>query len=116
MATLLQPPVLNAQYDRLFDFVQEAWDIARKARLLQTEPPPNPDAYTLDQADPVLEEQNIAAVLAVFQRLKELQVKVDDGISEMEFALNFLIDRARRKPPLPAAIGGPPFGTVTTVP
>lgn len=116
MATLLTPPVINDQYKLLFDFVQEAWNINRKARLLQGEPPPNPDAYTLEQADPVSEEQNIEAVLESFQRLRELQVKVDDAISEMEFALNFLIDRARRRPPLPFAIGGPPFGPVPTVP
>jgi hypothetical protein len=114
MATLLTPSPLNTQFNRLFDFIQNAFDLARKARLLQLEPPPNADAFTLDQADPVMEEANIADVLAVFKRIRELQVKVDDAITEMEFAINFLIDRARRKPPLPTAIGGPPFGTITS--
>lgn len=114
MAVLLTPPVLDAQFNRLFDFIQESWNIARKARLVTGEPPPNPDAYTLDTTPFSAEEANIAAVLDRLKKIQDLQVKVDDAISEMTFAIRFLEDRARRVPPLPSAIAGPPFGVNTS--
>ncbi len=113
MATLMTDADLRPLFDDLFDFIQGTFDVARKARLLVGEPPANADAFTLDQADPVAEEANIALVEEQLRLIKDLIVKVDDGASELQYAINFLKDNARRKPALPTSIGGPPFGTIT---
>ena len=113
-ATLLTPPVLAAQYTLLFTFCQNAWELNRKARK-QEIAPTDADAYTLTQTDATVEQANVEAVLIQLKQLKAMIVKVDDGLSEMEFALNLLADRAYRKPPLPSSIEGPHFDTVTTV-
>lgn len=112
MATILTPPVIDAQHVLLFDFIQEAFNISRKARLLKTDPS-SADAYTLDQPAPG-QETNIAAVEEVFERLKDLKVKFDGALSEMTLAIEFLKDDARRETPLPTAITGPRFGVSTS--
>lgn len=108
-ATLFTPTPLAAQYDRLFAFVQESWEIARKQRLFLTTPTAA-DAYTLAQTDPVAQQANIVLVVAQFERLQDLLVKVDDAMSEMTFAITALRDYAAVVTPLPSAIAGPPFG------
>lgn len=108
-ATLFDPTPINAQYTLLYQFVQNAWEIARRQRKFLTAPT-DPDAYTLAQADPVAQAANIALVLQQFQYLQDLLVKVDDALSEMDFAINALEDYAAVTTPLPTAIAGPPFG------
>lgn len=108
-ATLFTPTPLNAQYALLYSFIQAAWEIARKQRKFLTSPT-DPDAYTLAQTDPVAQAANIVLVIQEFDYLKHLLVKVDDAMSEMEFAITALRDYAAVTTPLPSAIAGPPFG------
>lgn len=112
-ATLFTDADLTPRFNNLFDFIQGSFEIARRARKLATDPESS-DALTLDQTNPVAEEGNIAKVEERAKKIKDLLVKVDDAMSEMTFAIEFMKDRARRKPALPIAIHGPPFGTVTT--
>jgi hypothetical protein len=112
-ATLLTPVPLNTIYNEIFDEIQRCWEIARKARLLQTTPTVA-DAYTLYQTPPATMEANILAVEDVLRRISALQVKLDDANSELTFAINFLKDWARRSAALPTAIAGHPFGVLTT--
>lgn len=115
-ATLVIPAALATEWARLYTFCYNAWEFGRKARKNYTDPtglvPPG-DTITLEQADPVVEQANVEAVLAQFQMMKDAIGKVSDAISEYEFALNLLKDRAYRKPQLPSAIEGPHFDTVT---
>lgn len=108
-ATLLTTAPLNAQYLLLYQFIQNAWELARKQRKFLTSPT-DVDAYTLAQTNPVTQQTNIEAVVQEFDYLKHLLVKVDDAMSEMESALTALRDYAAVVTPLPTAIAGPPFG------
>ena len=114
--TLVIPTTLDPLFNDLFDFCQRAWELGRRARKNYTDPnglSPLGDTITLEQAVPATEQTNVEAVLAELERVKALLVKVDDAMSELDFALNFLKDRAYRKPPLPVEIEGPHFDTVT---
>jgi hypothetical protein len=114
-ATLLTPTPIDAQYDLLFEFIQEAWEIARRQRKFLTAPT-DPDAYTLAQpGSPAAQQANIDAVVEHMLRVRNLLVKVDDAISEMDFAITALRDYAAQVTPLPSAIAGPPFGVNPTV-
>ena len=111
-ATLLVQADLTPLFDNLYDFVQAAWEIGRRARKLQTAPT-DADAYTLFTTPVATREANIQAVEDMLQRITNLNLKVEDAISELQFAIKFLEDAARRHAPLPVAIGGPPFGVNT---
>lgn len=108
-ATLFTVTPLNAQYLLLYQFIQNAWEIARRQRLFLTTPTAV-DAYTLAQTNPVTQQTNIVAVVEEFDRLQDLLVKVDDAMSEMNFAITALRNYAAVTTPLPSAIAGPPFG------
>lgn len=115
--TLITPADFTPEYDVLFNFYMTALDFARRARKNYTDPdglnPPG-DTITLEQANPAVEQANVEAVFDEFHKIQELLVKVADAISEYQFALNFLKDRAYRKPQLPSSIEGPHFDTVTS--
>jgi hypothetical protein len=114
--TLIVPADLATEWTRLYTFCYNAWEFARRARKNYTDPTgiaPAGDTITLEQVDPVVERANVEAVLAQFEMIKNEMSKVSDAISEYEFALNLLKDRAYRKPQLPSAIEGPHFDTVT---
>ena len=111
-ATLLQPSDLAPLFTDLYNFVQGAWEIGRRARKLDTAPT-DADAFTLAQSPISTREANIQAVEDVLQNITNLNLKVEDAISELQFAIKFLEDAARRHAPLPVAIGGPPFGVNT---
>ena len=60
-ATLLVQADLTPLFDNLYDFVQAAWEIGRRARKLQTAPT-DADAYTLFTTPVATREANIQAV------------------------------------------------------
>jgi hypothetical protein len=111
-ATLVLPAVLAAEWQRLRDFCDNAWSFGQHARENYTAPTAV-TTLTLEQVDPALKKANVEAVLAQFSMIKDMVVKVSDAVSEYEFALNLLKDRAYRKPQLPSSIEGPHFDTVT---
>jgi hypothetical protein len=108
-ATLFTVTPLNAQYLLLYQFIQAAWEIARRQRNFLIAPTAA-DSYTLAQTNPVTQQTNIIAVVEQFERLQDLLIKVDDAMSEMTFALTALRNYAAVTTPLPSAIAGPPFG------
>jgi len=113
--TLIVPADLDPMLADLRDFCLRALEFARRTRKNYTDPTgvaPAGDTITLEQPDPVLERANVEAVLAEMEQIKSLLVKTGDAMSEMDFSLNFLKDRAYRKPALPYAIEGPHFDTV----
>lgn len=108
-ATLMTPATIVGLYNDLYGMVQDTWGIAQQARQLLIKPT-DPTSLTLAQSDPVARETNIQAVEDQLQLITDLNVKVEDAISELLFAIRFLEDNARRVAPLPVAIDGPAFG------